>query len=339
MNREELGSFMELFDDALEHRQRWRNIHIEMETDFEDLTRRVEMNASDMPLLEDLCIRAPIGSASTHINLSASRRLRKLSLFCDFTMVIGRSPFIHLKSINLNFGRLYKDIAPIFVDDLFTILNQAPNLEELRAVVYGEANMPQGDEIMRFPMLRILALHFQNECYASVESALRVLAFPALEELDITIDAHLGLDMSLGIADLLSRSGTSLNSFRLRAPSIIDIEVLACLYFIPNLMRLSLIGFICNMETIISALNPHNRYNSEPLCPKLEKLEFNASRWHKMYKDFAGMVASRWDGPSLTCRRLREVRMREQDIWFVRSERRVERCIREGLVLIAAETF
>lgn len=338
MSSEELGGFVGLFEDALEHRQRWRNIHIEMEADFEDCDNRVELNASEMPLLEDLCVRIPTGNASAHINLSLSRRLQKISLFCDFTMVIGRSPFMYLKSINLNFGRPHKDIAPVFVEDLFLILNQAPNLEELCAVVYGETNTLHRDEVMRFPVLRKLALHFKNECYASVELVLNRLAIPTLEELEITVDAHLGLDMSLGIADLLSRSGTSLNSFRLRAPSIVDVEILACLYLAPNLKHLSLAGFICNLEAIIIALNPHARLHSEPLCPKLEKLEFSVSRWHAMYKDFARMVASRWDNIGGACRRLREVRLREQDIWFVRSERRVKRCIREGLVLVAAET-
>ncbi|THG99502.1 hypothetical protein EW145_g7257, partial [Phellinidium pouzarii] len=346
--------FRPLCEAVLEQQHRWKRVSIDYA--IEESASHPEMDMVDMPLLEELDLSLPSPGSKALVDLAHSPRLQKLSLSGDFTVALGSKNLEHLKTVHLDLGKeqvltRFPDTSNLIsIADLLAVINRTPNVEHLSASVCGVADPPDKDGSISLSSLRSFSLNVYESNGVSVKTVFSSLTLPSLEDFSLSICSIPRNNASFGIADLLTRSGAQLTRLSLQAPSVTSSEVLMVLRCCVHLVDLVLVDQIRSKEetrALVFALTPTSRYkllsghaNTELgdtyLCPMLQTLEFSASQIRSLYSEFAAMIALRWSRKNVG---LREVRMREQDTWFIGDQMQVKKCIKEGLKLIPFDEF
>ncbi|EJC98587.1 uncharacterized protein FOMMEDRAFT_170846 [Fomitiporia mediterranea MF3/22] len=352
--KEDSELYKEMFRKVLDQQRRWR--HIRIDYDFNDPENVLEMEMSHMPVLESLHVHLPVETTAVIINVSRSPRLRSLELSCAFTLTTGKGMLTNLERLHLDYGCRYLRAAPLRVDDILMVIRKAPNLKELSAVVCGGVRKDEAKAIKQINLeaLRKLALSFPEGDCAAAKSLLDLFVLPSLRSLRIDLR---GGGYQLGLPALLTRSKASLKTFRIKTYAHPHDEILRCLRLSPDLVHLT-IETTGDPRNLIRALtiNPalfytqprshsqnQNQDEEQPrrnICPKLETLQFCNNDMRFFFVEFADMIASRdRNVPSEGRKRLREVRMRQQDTWFMEQDEIVQKSIEKGLRLVAIDNW
>ncbi|TDL23457.1 hypothetical protein BD410DRAFT_827768 [Rickenella mellea] len=271
----EIGSTIDVL---VQNHATWRNISVSAPTQVANLTsqllsvipariQQISVHTSKFPL--DKLFASPLIHL-THLSFSSST---------EFTPFRTHTLMEKLTSLSLSVG----------IFEVMEVLSRAPRLQQAKSMLHLDAGETYSIEPITLPYLHTLDLAVSSTSHSAEDDAMEAdlqfrrfltyLHFPAIKTLFIRFDIP-GYTTSnnalhwTGVADLLSRSGATLQNLEVRGASIASFSQF--LEALPSLKHFSITEALLREHIQLISGLIHDPYASpgghSQLCPNLESL-------------------------------------------------------------------